>query len=143
MRVIYDTLRRRHGAVLLVGADAPILSAAVVADAARELAGHPKRVLVPADDGGFVLFGANGDLAAEPWSAVPYGEPDTALRFLAQVGPTLPLRQWPAQPDLDTLADVKALLGMAPPAPSESQRKLWTLLANSVVDANGARSNQR
>jgi uncharacterized protein len=106
MRAIHAALQARHGAAILLGADAPLVTAGLVGEVARSLAGPPARVIVPALDGGFVLFGASADLATEPWSSVPYGAPDTKRQFLAAVGPGLPLVEHPALPDLDEHADL-------------------------------------
>jgi glycosyltransferase A (GT-A) superfamily protein (DUF2064 family) len=106
MQAIYTELVSRHGAAILLGADAPLLTPSLLTEVATALAGPPLRVIVPALDGGFVLFGANLALADEPWSAVPYGAPDTARQFVAMVGSGWPLTQYPALPDLDERADL-------------------------------------
>jgi glycosyltransferase A (GT-A) superfamily protein (DUF2064 family) len=106
MRAIHTELQARHGAAILLGADAPLVTANLIGDVAASLAGPPMRVIVPALDGGFVLFGANIPLAGEPWSAVPYGAPDTAQQFVATVGSGWPLTRHPALPDLDERTDL-------------------------------------
>ncbi len=71
----------RHAQVLLVGTDCPLLDAARLADAARSLAGHDA-VLVPAEDGGYVLVGAKRPLpfADVRWST-PHALADTVAGF--------------------------------------------------------------
>lgn len=125
MAGIHRQLRQRHAGALLLGADAPGLDSKVVIDACAALCPRPARVIAPAHDGGFVLFGSNMDLDADDWSGVPYGAPDTALRFLAKVGAGLPLTTLPTHQDLDTLDDLRALLRQPPANPA--QRRLWEL----------------
>jgi rSAM/selenodomain-associated transferase 1 len=48
---------RRHGAVILIGTDCPVLRAADLARAARWLAGGCDAVIAPAEDGGYALIG--------------------------------------------------------------------------------------
>ncbi len=71
----------RHPAVLLVGTDCPLLDAARLAEAAALLAAHDA-VLVPAEDGGYVLVGARRPLpfAGVRWST-PHALADTAAGF--------------------------------------------------------------
>jgi hypothetical protein len=110
MRGIFRTLVERHDAALLIGGDVPAIAAdALVAavDALHDPA--PRRVIARAQDGGFGLFGANRPIEGD-WSAVEYGAPDTAERFLAKVGAELPLSELPPVVDLDTLGDAYALL---------------------------------
>lgn len=131
MRGIYQSLWQRHGAVLLIGADVPGISAAVIVIAAQALVGAPARVIAPASDGGFVLFGANTDLADAAWSAPAYGAPDTARQFLRHVGAALPLTTLAEHQDLDTLADLHALRLQPPAHPSAAQQAFWALIGQS------------
>lgn len=128
MAGIHRQLRARHRGALLLGADAPALAPGVLVAACEVLAGAPARVIAPAQDGGFVLYGANADHDGDDWSGVPYGASDTATRFLAAVGAALPLTTLPLQQDLDTLDDLRALRAGA--ARGEAQARLWRLLAD-------------
>lgn len=58
----FDTLLRRHARVLLIGSDCPPLTPAHLRTAAEQLDGGQGVVLIPAEDGGYVLLG----LAATP-----------------------------------------------------------------------------
>lgn len=127
MRSVYQRLIQAHPAVILIGADAPAVSTELLMAAAASLDGPAQRVVAPASDGGFVLFGANVDLAHGRWSAVPYGAPDTMRQFLDQVGRELPVHTLAVQQDLDTQADL-AVLAQCPPAqPNAAQRAFWQL----------------
>ena len=131
MAGIHQQLRQRHAGALLLGADAPALAPDTLVAASAALRETPSRVIAPAHDGGFVLYGSTADHAGEDWSGVPYGAPDTALRFLAAVGAGLPLTTLAPQQDLDTLDDLQALLRLPPNGPA--QRRLWAL-GGAILD---------
>lgn len=133
MAGIHHQLRQRHAGALLLGADAPGLESSIVVGACAALRARPARVIAPAHDGGFVLYGSNVDHDCDDWSGVPYGAPDTALRFLAAVGAGLPLTALATQQDVDTLDDLRALLGQPPASPA--QRRLWALGAGMLPSA--------
>lgn len=130
MRAIHAELQARHGAAILLGADAPLVTASLLGEVAAALAGPPKRVIVPALDGGFVLFGANTDLAGEEWSSVPYGSPGTTRHFLATVGAGLPLVEHPALPDVDEQADLSRIAALIDERVSAPLRALKTLASS-------------
>jgi glycosyltransferase A (GT-A) superfamily protein (DUF2064 family) len=125
MAGIFRDLRRRHRGALLLGADAPAVTPWLIAEACAALGGGPGRVIAPADDGGFVLFGANVDLDDDDWSGVPYGAADTAARFIAAVGRELPLTRLDAQQDLDTVDDLIKLQRHPPVKPTAAQDRFW------------------
>ncbi|HWS27096.1 MAG TPA: DUF2064 domain-containing protein [Xanthomonadales bacterium] len=125
MAGIYRQLRQRHRGVLLLGADAPAVSPWLIAEACAALGGGPARVIAPADDGGFVLFGANVDLDDSDWTGVPYSAANTAARFIASVGRDLPLTRLDAQQDLDTVDDLVKLQRHPPAEPTAAQKRFW------------------
>ena len=125
MAGIHRALLRRHRGALLLGADAPAVTPWLISEACAALGGGPARVIAPADDGGFVLFGANVDLDDDDWSGVPYGAADTAARFIANVGAALPLTRLDAQQDLDTVDDLVKLRRHPPAAPTAAQKRFW------------------
>lgn len=128
MAGIYAALRQRHHGALLLGADVPALSPWVIGDACSAISAGPARVIAPANDGGFVLFGSNVDLTGDDWSDVPYGAPDTAARFIARIGNRLPLTQLEAQQDLDTIDDLHRLHRHPPTVPTPTQQRFWRQL---------------
>jgi hypothetical protein len=71
----------RHPRVLLAGTDCPLLDPPRIAEAADALAGHDA-VLVPAEDGGYVLVGATRPLPFDGvrWST-PHALSDTLAGF--------------------------------------------------------------
>lgn len=76
-----DDAFTRAPAVLLIGSDCPLLEPARLAEARDALRGHDA-VLVPADDGGYVLLGARRALPLQRirWSS-PYTLADTTTAF--------------------------------------------------------------
>ena len=107
-RAIQRAIAQRQDPVLLIGTDCPALSAAHIAEAARQLEQHDA-VLLPAADGGYVLIGLKAphpslfnDMA---WStSVVAAE---TLRRMASLG----LRVWlgPVLYDVDEPADLDQL----------------------------------
>jgi uncharacterized protein len=125
MCAVYEALLQRHQGAILLGADAPAINAWQIADACNALEHDLARVISLAEDGGFVLFGSNADLSHYDWSSVPYGAPDTAMRFLDQVGPGLPLVQLESHYDLDTVHDLQRLAQRPPTKPTLAQQRFW------------------
>ncbi|MEO6365928.1 MAG: DUF2064 domain-containing protein [Luteimonas sp.] len=79
MARVHAQLVAQHGFGILIGADAPQVSAALLGEAHDWLASTSQRLaLGPADDGGFWLFGANVTPPLAAWSAVQYSAADTA-----------------------------------------------------------------
>jgi len=84
MAHVHAQLVARHGFGLLVGADAPQLSADLLGEACDWLASpSPRFALGPAHDGGFWLFGGNVAPPLAAWNAVTYSAADTASEFQA------------------------------------------------------------
>ena len=125
MAGIYAQLRERHSSALLLGADVPAIEAVLIEAACRALQTERARVIAPAEDGGFVLFGANVDLPPDAWDQPIYGVPDTARQFLAGVGAQLHLTSLERQYDLDTIADLHALARRPPRNPTPEQMHFW------------------
>jgi rSAM/selenodomain-associated transferase 1 len=133
MRHIYDRLRARHGAALLIGADAPQLQATDLQAACLALASHDA-VIGPSADGGFWLFGGRVALPAAAWDATPWSQADTRERFVDALGAitvaTLrTLRDVDDRDDLPALRDALAAL----PAPTATQCALADLLRGLPV----------
>jgi uncharacterized protein len=133
MRRIYDTLRARHGAALLIGADAPQLQATDLQTACHALA-TADAVIGPSVDGGFWLFGGRVALPDAAWDATPWSQADTRERFVGALGAvrvaTLrTLRDVDDRDDLPALRDALAAL----PAPTPTQCALAEWLRDLPV----------
>lgn len=122
MAHVYGELQRRHGAALLIGADAPQLQASLLVQAAAWLdAPTPRLVLGRAADGGFWLFGGNVALDQAAWECVEYSRADTAACFEAVFDDCGEWLQLPVLHDLDTAGDLAsvhaALAALREPTP--------------------------
>jgi len=79
MARVHARLVAHHGFGILIGADAPQVSVALLGEARDWLASTSQRfALGPADDGGFWLFGANVTPPLAAWRAVQYSAAETA-----------------------------------------------------------------
>jgi len=133
MARVHRELCVRHGAAILVGADAPQLDAGVLRSAAEWLgAGEPRLALGPASDGGFWLFGANRVLPEADWAGVAYSRADTAASFRAAMSAQGRWLDLPRLTDLDRIGDLAPVAGelAALAAPLPKQRALATWLAS-------------
>jgi glycosyltransferase A (GT-A) superfamily protein (DUF2064 family) len=131
MHHVYAQLRRRHAAVVLIGADAPQVTAPVLVRAAQWLAAPaPRLVIGKAGDGGFWLFGGNVALPETAWTRVVYSKPATALDFMQSMQAHGSFLEVDPLDDVDTFADIApALAGMESLAdPTDAQRRLAQLL---------------
>lgn len=120
---IYRTLLARHGHVLLIGADTPQITPALLAqarDAATPFA------MGRAEDGGFWLFGGRQPIPVETWRAVPYSTEHTAERLRALIGETTPLEELR---DVDHAEDLPelyyALLQLETLTPGQAALRDW------------------
>lgn len=124
---VYDGLLARHGAVLLIGADSPLLTPRLLARAREMLVNEDREfVMGRALDGGFYLFGGQAPMAQGMWTSVTYSAADTADQLLAQLQRIGSVGQLPPLPDVDTLDDLLAIPAQAAdlPDPLPSQRAL-------------------
>ena len=76
---VHAALVATHGAGMLIGADAPQLSAGLLGEAVAWLRqSGPRLSLGPARDGGFWLFGGNVAPPVDAWQQVRYSTRETA-----------------------------------------------------------------
>jgi len=115
---VYAALLARHGSVLLVGADSPQMSPALLRQAARAVtAGSAPYTIGPSEDGGFWLFGGRAAVPDRIWTGVEYSRHDTAGRFVAALAAEGVATSLPRLFDADTareLAAVREALGSLP-----------------------------
>jgi uncharacterized protein len=127
MARVHAALVARHGAGILLGADTPQVTAALLSDAAAWLHAAPRRlVLGPAHDGGFWLFGANVAPPLAAWTSVAYSVADTGRDFRAALAAYGDWRTLPALTDVDHAADLPSVMAAldALDAPVAEQRAL-------------------
>jgi rSAM/selenodomain-associated transferase 1 len=105
---VYSTARRQAPRVLLIGADAPQITAALLRQAGAALAKAPF-VLGPAADGGFYLMGGARDIPREAWLRTPYSARDTAARLMAELSSYGRVAPLATLTDVDEQADLLRL----------------------------------
>lgn len=111
MARVHAQLMSRHAGGILIGADAPQLTSALLDQAAQWLAhDDPRLVIGPAEDGGFWLFGANRQLPLSAWTTTPYSRRDTEAVFRQAMNGHGDWLQLPALTDLDVLSDLKPVV---------------------------------
>lgn len=102
---IYSTARRQASRVLLIGADAPQITSALLRQASAALAKAPF-VLGPAADGGFYVMGGARGIPRELWLGTPYSAPDTAARLNAALSTYGTVAQLATRTDVDEPEDL-------------------------------------
>ena len=107
-RAMERALAQRQGPVLLMGTDCPALSAAHIAEAARQLDQHDA-VLVPVADGGYVLIGLRAP-SLGLFTGMAWSTPVVAFETLRRMA-SLGLRVWQGHQlhDMDEPADLAHL----------------------------------
>lgn len=130
MATVYRSLRQRHHAALLIGADAPQLTVRLLGEAAEWLATtRCSNVIGRADDGGFWIFGGNYPIESTMWTSVEYSRGDTAARFVAAIGTRSRWREVERLRDIDIADDipaaVDALSSLHDPTPAQSRLLEW------------------
>jgi len=111
MARVHATLVAKHGAGVLIGADAPQLSARMLSEAVAWLRqSGPRLSLGPARDGGFWLFGANIAPPLEAWQRVRYSVPETARELRAAMTDCGCWQTLPELTDVDRGSDLAAAL---------------------------------
>ena len=108
---VYGHLQARHGRVLLIGADTPQLTPALLRQALSAL-DNPATpfVIGDASDGGFWLFGGRAPVDRSVWLHVRYSQGDTASRLREALSATGDCAPLPALSDVDRATDLPLLL---------------------------------
>ena len=136
MRLIHQSLLKKHDFVLLVGADIPQMTVAPLLEASAYLSDTTQKrsVFAPSEDGGFWLFGSNFLLPDNIWTDVPYSEAKTGELFLQAIKALAPVKVLEVLRDVDELPDLHALQSsLAKLAyPTEEQQQLSQFLATII-----------
>ncbi len=127
---VYAALLERHGSVLLIGADAPQVTPALLRAAARTVRdGGPPYVMGPATDGGFWLFGGRAVVPSAVWRSVAYSRADTGARLAEALGRFGSISWVPALADTDEASDLpelaSALRCLRDPLPEQASLGDW------------------
>lgn len=128
---VYHQLLKNHDAVILIGADAPQLSVAIVEQAMQALTTHDYTI-GPANDGGYYLLGGRRAIPVKVWSTTPWSDAKTKETLVGQLD---------SQPyelvmlsDVDTENDLHLMHSEMPEKMNTDQRKLkdWVRNLNST-----------
>ncbi len=127
---VYAALLERHGSVLLIGADAPQVTPALLHNAAHAvLNGEPPYAIGPATDGGFWLFGGRAPVPASVWHSVAYSRADTGARLAEALRRFGSIIWLPTLADTDEASDLPELasaLGcLRDPLPEQASLRDW------------------
>jgi len=132
---VYAALQSRHGAALLLGADAPQVDAVAIARAVAWLRdGIPRIAFGAALDGGFWLFGGNLPVERNIWTGIRYSAPDTGAALLGALDGRAELLRLPDLCDLDGAGDIAPVLAalQALPSPLPEQQHMADLLHSAL-----------
>lgn len=126
MARVHNTLIARHGAALLLGADAPQIDHHWLRAASQWLEKPEARLcLGPARDGGFWTFGANVAIDELRWCSVGYSRADTCIAFKRAMSGLGVWKILPALTDVDEAADLTKmsteLASLTDPLPRQRQ----------------------
>ncbi|MBS0462524.1 MAG: DUF2064 domain-containing protein, partial [Proteobacteria bacterium] len=124
---IHRRLLGMHRAAILIGADAPQVTAERLVRAVTWLdADQPRLVIGRANDGGFWTFGSNVPIPESVWCGVRYSASDTASRFMESARDRGQCLELDSFDDVDTYDDfaptLRAITILA--RPTEAQRRL-------------------
>lgn len=139
---VYSELQARHGRVLLIGADAPQLTPALLGRALAVLnAGDSPFVLGDAADGGFWLFGGREPIDRNAWLSVLYSRPDTAMQLRDALAAHGRLGTLPMLADTDDAADlpvlIQALAALPDLLPAQRTLHAWLLTITDETSLAG------
>jgi hypothetical protein len=112
---VYRTLLGRHSAVLLIGADAPLLTYELLDVAAAAVQGTAPApfALSRSIDGGYALFAGSRPLPSEVWTTTPYSCGQTADVFIERLRPYGSVAALPPINDVDSFDDLPRLISDA------------------------------
>ncbi|MGA8278479.1 MAG: DUF2064 domain-containing protein [Rhodanobacteraceae bacterium] len=140
---IYSTLQSRHGRALLIGADAPQITAELLRAACIAL-GDPDNLFVlgAARDGGFWLFGGRVPVPDRVWRSVTYSQAHTASELRAALTPIGRIAELPALTDADRVSDLPvlehALAQLAAPLPGQRALRAWLCEQSLIAEKQEA-----
>jgi len=122
---VYSTLIKNYKAVILLGADCPVIQSHHLEKSAEILKeAKEKFVLGPAIDGGFYLFGGRTHISKDVWTSVPYSQDTTLAKLSEKLTPLEEVVLIEAAWDVDTLEDLIALREQFPSHVTLEQKKL-------------------
>lgn len=130
MHQVYSELQARHGRALLIGADVPQLTPALLQVALALLDDEATPyVLGDAVDGGFWLVGGRARIEPSIWLGVGYSQPDTAAQFRHALAPHGGIARVSTLTDVDDATDLPtlaaSLANLTDPLPEQRELSGW------------------
>jgi len=127
---VYAVLQARHGRALLIGADAPQLTPAMLRAALAALDDPDTPfVLGGASDGGFWLFGGRVPIPKSVWCTVRYSQACTASELRTMLAAHGDVANVPMLTDVDSAASLPALshalATLTDPLPAQRALQDW------------------
>ena len=118
---IYETLLKNHDQAILIGADAPQLSPAIISQTITALKNN-EHVIGPANDGGYYLFAGKSSIPLDIWTNTPWSAENTRIQFIENLEKTP--YELPPLTDIDTQQDLAALKSEMPNPMNAHQKAL-------------------
>lgn len=130
LHMVYADLQARHDRVLLIGADAPQLTVALLQHALILLDdSRTPFVIGDASDGGFWLFGGRAAIPREVWTRVRYSHAQTAAELRQHLAPYGAVGSVGGLTDVDNVEDLPALRdaldSLSNPLPAQQALRQW------------------
>jgi glycosyltransferase A (GT-A) superfamily protein (DUF2064 family) len=111
---VYSELLERHQFVILIGADAPLLTSDLITTAAQCVTRSQCPFAISrAGDGGYALFAGRNPIPETAWTSVPYSSPETATAFVDRLKSHGAVCELPRLDDVDTFGDLVRLVSGA------------------------------
>lgn len=131
---VYSSLLNEYDGVMLIGADAPQLTAECFIDVASRHQQGAAFVLGPANDGGFYLFSGTTPVPKNVWTGNPYSSPDTLSQLLPKIKALGLTEILKTRTDIDVYEDLPAMLNETDQIDSslDCQKELY-LFVNELI----------
>lgn len=125
-------LQIRHGSVLMIGADAPQITVALLRAAVEAIDDESTPFVIGrAQDGGFWLFGTRQQVSKNVWLNPRYSTADTADQLIHVLSPAGQIAWLPTLNDVDEAGDLTSLVGalaaLDHPLPEQETLLEWLL----------------
>jgi len=111
---VYNTLKKRHRFVVLIGADSPLIHKDHFFETFESLISGTDFVLGPAYDGGFYLFGGSIDLPKPIWKKVRYSTNTTCTQLKNELQSIGSIRELEPIWDIDIKENIQLMLKSVP-----------------------------
>jgi rSAM/selenodomain-associated transferase 1 len=109
MHAVYRQLSDQHDSVLLMGADSPAITPAIIDRAIARLQSD-SYVIGEANDGGFYLLGGTQPIPLDLWERVPYSSRETSARMIEELSARGSIGRVETLLDVDVLNDLREVL---------------------------------